>query len=43
MIAVRDVVRARDFYSGVLGLSGQEDPRGTGIRFGGPDGGWFLV
>jgi catechol 2,3-dioxygenase-like lactoylglutathione lyase family enzyme len=42
MIAVRDVDRAKAFYSGTLGLTVADD-RASAVRYDTRDGTWFLV
>ena len=42
MIAVSDLLRAKDFYSGRLGLTAS-DERPGGIRYETQAGSWFLV
>ena len=42
MIAVKDLVRAKEFYSGMLGLT-VSDERPGGIRYENQAGSWFLV
>jgi catechol 2,3-dioxygenase-like lactoylglutathione lyase family enzyme len=43
MIAVRDLVRAKEFYSGRLGLTASDERPGAGIRYETYGGTWFLV
>jgi catechol 2,3-dioxygenase-like lactoylglutathione lyase family enzyme len=42
MIAVKDLSRAREFYTGVLGLTPSDERRGA-IRYETRGGTWFLV
>ena len=42
MIAVRDLDRAKAFYSGALGLTVADD-RSSAVRYDTRDGTWFLV
>ena len=42
MIAAKDLVRAKEFYSGMLGLTAS-DERPGGIRYETRAGSWFLV
>jgi predicted enzyme related to lactoylglutathione lyase len=43
MIAVKDLGRAKEFYSGMLGLTASDERRGAGIRYQTQGGSWFLV
>jgi hypothetical protein len=43
MIAVKDLSRARGFYTGVLGLTPSDERRGAAIRYETRGGTWFLV
>ena len=43
MIAVKDLGRAEEFYSGMLGLTASDERHGSGIRYETQAGSWFLV
>jgi len=43
MIAVKDLGRAEEFYSGMLGLTASDKRHGAGIRYETQAGSWFLV
>lgn len=43
MVAVKDLDRAKEFYSGTLGLVLYEERPGAGIRYETRGGTWFLV
>lgn len=43
MIAVKDLGRAKEFYSGMLGLTASDERHGSGIRYETQAGSWFLV
>jgi catechol 2,3-dioxygenase-like lactoylglutathione lyase family enzyme len=43
MIAVKDLGRAKEFYSGMLGLTASDERHGSGIRYETQGGSWFLV
>jgi len=43
MIAVKDLGRAKEFYSGMLGLTATDERHGSGIRYETQGGSWFLV
>jgi predicted enzyme related to lactoylglutathione lyase len=43
MIAVKDLGRAKQFYSGTLGLTASDERPGAGIRYETRAGSWFLV
>jgi catechol 2,3-dioxygenase-like lactoylglutathione lyase family enzyme len=43
MVAVKDLDRAKEFYSGRLGLVPHEERPGAGIRYETRGGTWFLV
>jgi catechol 2,3-dioxygenase-like lactoylglutathione lyase family enzyme len=43
MIAVKDLGRAKEFYSGMLGLTASDERHGAGIRYETQGGSWFLV
>jgi catechol 2,3-dioxygenase-like lactoylglutathione lyase family enzyme len=40
MIAVKDLGRAKEFYSGMLGLTASDERHGAGIRY---ETTWYLV
>jgi catechol 2,3-dioxygenase-like lactoylglutathione lyase family enzyme len=43
MIAVRDLARAKQFYSGKLGLNTSDERAGSALRYETQGGTWFLV
>ncbi len=43
MIAVKDLDRAKEFYSGRLGLTATDEQSGAAIRYETRAGSWFLV
>jgi catechol 2,3-dioxygenase-like lactoylglutathione lyase family enzyme len=43
MVAVKDLDRAREFYSGTLGLVSFEERPGSAIRYDTRGGTWFMI